>query len=78
MPSHVLLLAVVLIVLAGLAPALAAEADAPAPAPAAVPGSIIGPHFIDARRNVRTCDAIKGHRVTADRPCTATAWFTYD
>ena len=39
---------------------------------------IIGPHFIDARRNVRTCDAIKGHRVTADRPCTATAWFTYD
>lgn len=158
MPSHVLLLAVVLMVLAGFAPALGAEADAPSPAPApaapppaadreaaALPGSIsgvfpdlavtvdevpgsetgigalmpwadrlwmvtyvahirgsgtglfeigadlrmvkrpesvvgtyanrmihpqskqciIGPHFIDARRNVRTCDAVKGHRLTA-------------
>ncbi len=26
---------------------------------------IIGPHFIDTDRRVRTCDAIKGHRLTA-------------
>ena len=26
---------------------------------------IIGPHFIDAKRNVRTCAGIKGHRLTA-------------
>ena len=26
---------------------------------------IIGPHFIDPDRRVRTCDAIKGHRLTA-------------